>query len=172
MKKGGSAGKETISGKAVIDARKNILYNIIRLKSKLRDRYASLLEKSSMDHVINILKNLKETEENDIRDIQSVIDSGTVESITSDESENDLTETSMLDHLIMEESRVDHNDVASVLRAALKITNDTISLLSLMIQEYKSEEIRKSLELLLEREKRSKAELELLYEEHVSKDFW
>lgn len=172
MKNVGNANRDTISGKAVTDARKNILYSIIRLKTKLRDRYSCLLEKSSMDHVIQILRELKESEENDIRDIQGVIDSGSFDSITPDSTEEGAEETSILDHLILEEGNVDHNDVASVLRAALKITNDTISLLTLMMHEYSSESIRKSLDLLREREKRTKAELELLYEDHVSKDFW
>ncbi len=165
-----STPKDTISGKAIPEVRNNLLGSIIKIKSRLKDQYSEMAEKSSLDHVKMLLESLRESESEDIIDLEEAIETGR---FTIDDGEEESTQDhSLVDHLVNEEQEIDHNDMASVIKGALKISIDMISLLSLMREEYSTKKIRKTLEILIDRERKNKGKLEELYEEHISKDYW
>ncbi len=164
--------KDTISGRAIPEVRNNLLSSIIRIKSRLRDQYDELLDKSSLDHVRILLKSLSESEAEDITDLEDAIVNGRFTFDVGEDEEEEKRDHSLVDHLVSEEDEMDHNDISSVIKGALKISIDMISLLSLMQEEYRSKQIRKTLEILIDRERKNKGKLEELYEEHVSKDYW
>lgn len=171
MTVGESTSRDTISGKAIPEVRNSILGSIIKIKSRLRDNYSDLAEKSSLDHVRMLLEELRENENQDIADLEEAIENGKF-SMDGDDEQESSRDHAIVDHLVSEEAEIDHNDMASVIRGALKISIDTISLLSLMKEEYSAKKIRKTLEILIDRERKNKGELEELYEEHVNKDYW
>ncbi len=163
---------DTISGKAPHEVRNNLLGSIIKLKSRLRDRYDELLEKSSLDHVRMLLESLRDNESDDIIDLEEAIENGKITMNPDNGDDGSSRDHALVDHLVNEEEEIDHNDMSSVIKGALKLSIDMISLLSLMEQEYSSKNIKKTLEILIDRERKNKGKLEELYDTHVSKDYW
>lgn len=164
--------KDTISGKGIPEVRNNVLGSLIRIKLQLKNQYSELLDKSSLDHIRMLLESLKNSEEDDIRDLEQAIELGKV-APDSNEADQDLKrDSALLDHLVQEEKEIDHNDISSVIRGALKMSIDMISLLSLMQEEYKSSQLSHTISILIDRERHNKAELEELYEDYVNEDYW
>lgn len=164
--------KDTISGRAIPEVRNSLLGSIIKIKSRLKDQYGNLAEKSSLDHVRMLLESLRENESEDIIDLEGAIESGRFIIDEGEDDQESVRDVALVDHLVSEQEEIDHNDMASVIKGALKISIDMISLLSLMKEEYSAKKLRKTLEILIDRERKNKGKLEELYEEHISKDYW
>lgn len=164
--------KDTISGKAAHEVRNSLLGSIIKLKTRLRDRYGDLLERSSLDHVRMLLESLRDNESQDIIDLELAIENGrfAIEGVAGETDSG--RDHALVDHLVREVEDIDHNDLGSVIKGALKLSIDMISLLSLMQEEYTSQKIRKTLEILIDRERKNKGKLEELYETRISEDYW
>ena len=81
--KSSSRGK-AISGKDRSAVREDILRNVIRLKTRLKSKFDSIAVSSNMDHIRAIARELSESEQSDIDELDRSLREGTFPEVESE----------------------------------------------------------------------------------------
>ncbi|GEM_PF-6864077 len=163
--------KKSISGKSPEEIRKHVFNSIILIKDGLVKQYTDFLKKTSLDHVKRVLAGIVNNEREDIEELKNAMENKEFLSYEGEgiDPERDIE---LIDHLIEEEKKIDCTDLSSIIKGALRVTNDLLSLIRLMIEEYPIEGVQVPLKHLLNKELDYKRDLEDLYEELVEKEYW
>lgn len=159
-----------ISGKDIHEVRGDIVRNIIRMKSRLRVKFDEIYDHSSMDHVRTLLRELSESEGNDIEELKKSAEEGIALAEPEIVAHADDYET--YDHLLEEEPEIDSNDLKSILMTCIKYFGDISRILHLMETEYVDPTIRGTISALETRELTYKKKVEEILEERVNRDYW
>lgn len=160
----------TISGKPFDEVRNQLLRRIIRLKEKVSQRYEDLYNQSTLDHVRKLLDDLKKKENDDIRLIRKVMETGTMKVGANDSNGIDY---GMLDHILSNDlDDPNPNDLGSVLLSAIKMSNDLQKVLSIISEEYNGPSSNNVFRKIAEHEADNKNRLSEIYDEMINKDYW
>ncbi len=124
-----------LSGRDLAEVQRDILRRAIRLKERVIERYMGIAEETNLDHVRSILKDIIEREREDVKVLQNAVRTGKFLSSGG----ADIRDYELMDHLIADEiEEFDKDDLASVLKMAIKVSNDLMRLFSLMATEYQA----------------------------------
>ena len=78
----------------------------------------------------------------------------------------------MLDHLIIDDQPVNVDDLSSVLLNALKMYNDLLPMLSVLLAEYKNQKIKNTIGSINDGILQIKNKIQNLYDDLINKDYW
>lgn len=144
---------------------------IVGLLRKNMSIHENLRNKARLDHVKLVLTDLIKMEKLEIEKIKNATETGEFaeDQLPEDEVVKDYE---MLDHLITEDQPVNVDDLRSVLLNALKMYNDLLPMLSVLLAEYKNQKIRNTIGSLNDGILQIKNKIQNLYDELINKDYW
>lgn len=164
-----SRGK-AISGKDRSAVREDILRNVIRLKTRLKSKFDSIAVSSNMDHIRAIARELSESEQSDIDELDRSLREGTFPEVESELKELEDYET--FDHLLEDEPDINMNDLRSILMVSIKYYKDIYDILRIMENEYSDPFLKQAISNVAAKELSYKKKVEDLLEERVHGDSW
>jgi hypothetical protein len=162
---------ETISNRKPAEINAYLMEKIVGLLRKNMSIHENLRNKARLDHVKLVLTDLIKMEKLEIEKIKNATETGEFaeDQLPEDEVVKDYE---MLDHLITEDQPVNVDDLRSVLLNALKMYNDLLPMLSVLLAEYKNQKIRNTIGSLNDGILQIKNKIQNLYDELINKDYW
>ena len=167
--KSSSRGK-AISGKDRSAVREDILRNVIRLKTRLKSKFDSIAVSSNMDHIRAIARELSESEQSDIDELDRSLREGTFPEVETELK--DLEDYETFDHLLEDEPDINMNDLRSILMVSIKYYKDIYDILRIMENEYSDPFLKQAISNVAAKELSYKKKVEDLLEERVHGDSW
>ena len=162
---------DTISNRNPAEVNTYLMEKIAGLFRKNMSIHEGLRKKARMDHVRMVLSDLINMENMEIERIKGAMETGefSEDQLSEDEVVKDYE---MLDHLIMEDQPVNVDDLSSVLLNALKMYNDLLPMLSVLLAEYKNQKIKNTIASINDGILQIKNKIQNLYDDLINMDYW